>query len=553
MRIRKVHIQGFRSIKEHLELNLEQVNALIGANNCGKSNILSAIYRVLGRDWVTKNTFFENDVYNEDYDTDIIIDFEFDKPFQYEQYVGIPVEIPKVRFFYTRYKKGENSGERRLEKQCLQLNDKAVFGFKSRPKKGEQPQMVPLTTIPQELQEAFPVIFIGTDRNLKNQLPSSRNSILGTLMKDINADFENPDNLIEVGKEGSGKMLPRIERFKQAIDEAIRTLRTDEFLALEKVIKDNALKQLGFNPETETDKLDLYFNPLSSLEFYKSLEIYVKEHEYNINATELGAGFQNAIVLAILKAFEDRKKQGALFLIEEPEMYLHPQMQRSLYKTIRQIGETNQVIYITHSPHFVTIPEFNEIVIVSKNNNGTHIKKSTLQTSDALKNKFRKELDPERNEMFFARKLLIVEGDTEKMAFPEFAKRMGIDFDGVGSTIIEVGGKRNLIDFVELAISFQIPVGLVYDTDSSDFKKDEKDEETKYNELLNSYAGKGVQVFVFEKNYEDECKKFYSDKTYQEYCQQFGRNKTLRARLMAQEESIPIPDFVQPIIGWLGS
>lgn len=553
MRIRKVCIQGFRSIKEPLELNLEQVNALIGANNCGKSNILSAIYRVLGRDWVTKNTFFENDVYNEDYDTDIVIDFEFDEPFQYEQFVGIPVEIPKVRFFYTRYKKGENSGERRLEKQCLQLNDKPVFGFKSRPKKGEQPQMVPLTTIPQELQEAFPVIFIGTDRNLKNQLPSSRNSILGTLMKDINADFENPENLIEVEKEGSGKMLPRIERFKQAIDEAIRTLRTDEFLALEKAIKDNALKQLGFNPETETDKLDLYFNPLSSLEFYKSLEIYVKEHEYNINATELGAGFQNAIVLAILKAFEDRKKQGALFLIEEPEMYLHPQMQRSLYKTIRQIGETNQVIYITHSPHFVTIPEFNEIVIVSKNNNGTHIKKSTLKTSDALKNKFRKELDPERNEMFFARKLLIVEGDTEKMAFPEFAKRMGIDFDGVGSTIIEVGGKRNLIDFVDLAISFEIPVGLVYDTDSSDFKKDEKDEETKYNELLNSYAAKGVQVFVFEKNYEDECKKFYTEKIYQEHCQNFGRNKTLRARLMAQEETIPIPDFVQPIIGWLGS
>ena len=553
MRIRKVYIQGFRSIKEPLELNLEQVNALIGANNCGKSNILSAIYRVLGRDWVTKNTFFENDVYNEDYETDITIDFEFDEPFQYEQYVGIPVEIPKVRFFYTRYKKGENIGERRLEKQCLQLNDNPVYGFKSRPKKGEQPQMVPFTTIPQELQEAFPVIFIGTDRNLKNQLPSSRNSILGTLMKDINTDFENPVNLIEVGKPGSGKMIPRIERFKQAIDEAIRTLRTDEFIALEKAIKDNALKQLGFNPETETDKLDLYFNPLSSLEFYKSLGIYVKEHEYNINATELGAGFQNAIVLAILKAFEDRKKQGALFLIEEPEMYLHPQMQRSLYKTIRQIGETNQVIYITHSPHFVTIPEFNEIVIVSKNNNGTHIKKSTLQTSEALKNKFRKELDPERNEMFFAKKLLIVEGDTEKMAFPEFAKRMEIDFDGIGSTIIEVGGKRNLIDFVDLALSFEIPVGLVYDTDSSDFKKEEKDEEAKYNELLNSYAAKGVQVFVFEKNYEDECKKFYTEKTYQEHCQKFGRNKTLRARLMAQDETIPIPDFAKPIIGWLGS
>ena len=162
-------------------------------------------------------------------------------------------------------------------------------------------------------------------------------------------------------------------------------------------------------------------------------------------------------------------------------MYLHPQMQRSLYKTIRQIGETNQVIYITHSPHFVTIPEFNEIVLVSKDNNGTHIKKSKLKADEPLKNKFRKELDPERNEMFFAKKLLIVEGDTEKMTFPEFAKRMVIDFDGVGSTIIEVGGKRNLIDFVELALSFKIPVGLVYDTDSSDFAKKDKEEEEKYN------------------------------------------------------------------------
>jgi len=82
MKIKTVSIQGFRSVKEPLELHLEQVNALIGSNNCGKSNILSAIYRVLGRDWVTKNSFYDNDVYNEEIDRDIIIDFEFDEPFR---------------------------------------------------------------------------------------------------------------------------------------------------------------------------------------------------------------------------------------------------------------------------------------------------------------------------------------------------------------------------------------------------------------------------------------------------------------------------------------
>ena len=517
-----------------------------------RGNILSVIYKVLGKDWVTKNNFDENDVFNEDYETDIIIDFEFDEPYKYEQFKGIIIDIPKVRFKYTRYKIGENAGERRLEKQCIKSDESQVFGFKNRPKTGQQPNMAPLTTIPQELQESFPIIFIGTDRNLKYQLPKSRNSILATLMEDINRDFENPKNKITIkNRSGEEKEVSRVERFNLCISEAIRALKTNEFEELEKSIKQNALKQLGFNPETDNEKLDIYFTPLTSLEFYRSLEIFVKEHNYNINAVELGSGFQNAIVISILKAFEERKKQGALFLIEEPEMYLHPQMQRSLYKTIREIGKTNQIIYITHSPHFVTIPEFDEIFLVSKDINGTHIRKSSLEPTDELKNKFRKELDPERNELFFAKKILIVEGDTEKLAFPEFAKRMQLDFDSVGSTIVEVGGKRNIKLFADLALSLNIPIGIVYDLDSSDF--DDEGEEYEYNLMLESYGDNGAKIFCFEKNYEDECKRFYGDETYQSYCQLFGKNKPLRARLMAIDNDIEIPKFVEPIIEWLGN
>lgn len=108
----------------------------------------------------------------------------------------------------------------------------------------------------------------------------------------------------------------------------------------------------------DTDKLDFSFQPFDTMDFYKMLDLQVREGGVAISATELGDGVQNAIVLAILRAFEERRKRGAILLIEEPEMFLHPQMQRSLYNTLREIGATNQVIYATHSPHFVAVPQW---------------------------------------------------------------------------------------------------------------------------------------------------------------------------------------------------
>ncbi|MBN1971115.1 MAG: AAA family ATPase [Candidatus Delongbacteria bacterium] len=553
MNIDSIRITGFRSIKGPLQLKLGQITAMIGANNVGKSNIVSAIYRVLGRDWVTVNTFDEDDVFNNDPEQDICIDIIFSEPFKHEVFKGLNIDIPKLRFLYTRYKVGENKGRRRLEKHCLKLNDEVVMKFKSRPQKGKQAEFEPYTTIPQEIQENIPVIYIGTDRSLKSQLPSSRNSLLGALLNEINKDFQRDENIMKCKDiKGNDIEITRKQRFLDCIAAAMEALKTDELLSLEKSIKTNALHQLGFNPETEADNLDIQFAPFTSLEFYKSLELFVVENNFRINATELGGGFQNALVIAIMKAFEERKKQGAIFLIEEPEMFLHPQMQRSLYTTIRNIGKTNQVIYITHSPHFVTIPEFDEIRIISKGKDGTQIVQSSLPADPKLKEKFRKELDPERNELFFARKLLIVEGDTEKLALPEYAKRLKADIDRNGGTIIEVGGKRNIIDFVELAISLQIPVGFIYDIDSSDFAKDQKEKEIEYNKLLDSYSKNGVAVWKLDSNYESMiCAEFGKD-AYQKYCNQYGGySKAVRARMFAQDESIPVPKFINSIIDWI--
>jgi predicted ATP-dependent endonuclease of OLD family len=549
MKIKTIKVKNFKSLKDTIEINLSQMCAIIGPNNSGKSNILNSIYKVIGRDWVTVNQFDEDDVYNKDLDRDIDIELEFENPYKFYPFKGAdPGLISKIKFTYCRYKVGEFKGQRRLEKSCLTKDDKPVQVLAEKPKSGSPRKYKPLITIPQELQENIPVIYIGADRNLKNQLPSSRNSMLGSLLGEININFNNEDNVIEIlNQDGEYITTPRREVFNKHIQEAISVLKTEEFLELEKQIMQNAMSQLGFELD---EALEIYFNPLTSLDFYKSLEIWVKENNFNINATQLGSGFQNAIVISILKAFEERKKSGAIFLIEEPEMFLHPQMQRSLYKTLRKISETNQVIYVTHSANFITIPEFDEIRLVRKGVNGTKVIESVLSKNQKLKEKFIKELDPERNELFFATKILVVEGDTEKLAFPEYAKRMELDFDKAGTTIIEVGGKRNIIDFVELALSFEIPVALVFDTDSSVFK-DNRKEELIYNELLEGYSKKGVQVFKFAENYESELKNEWTETIYNNYCQKYEKvSKVTRARLFACDLAIPIPEFVKPIITW---
>lgn len=556
MKISRLAIKNFRSIKD-LDFELPQICALVGPNNAGKSNILLAVQRVLGRDWVSVSSFDEDDVYSRNSELDVNITVTLDPPLSYVKFKNTdPIKINKLSFEYTRYKIGEHKGARRLEQKCFDVNDKPPMVLSETPKKNQPHKYQPLVNVPTEVRESIPVIFIGTNRSLKEQLPSARNSMLRQLFEDIDRDLHDPKQTIKrKTADGQEEEIPRIDRFNRLMEAAVKVLRTDSFVDLEKSIKSNALRQLGFDPEVDTDKLDLFFSPFDTMSFYKQLDLRVREGEFTISATELGEGIQNALVLSILQVFEERRKKGAIILIEEPEMFLHPQMQRSLYKTIRNLGTTNQVIYTTHSPHFVSIPDYCEVLLVRKNCDGTQIKNSALPTSNRRREKLIKEFDPERCELFFASRLLLVEGDTEKLSLPVYAERLGLDIDREGATIVEVGGKRNIPDFVDIAISFGIPTGILYDKDSSDFK-DKRDEESQFNnelDIRNKDDG-SCRVWCMDKNYEDILRRDLGENNYQKLCGKFPNvSKAVRARLIALDDEFPVPNPFVEILNWLGN
>ena len=77
------------------------------------------------------------------------------------------------------------------------------------------------------------------------------------------------------------------------------------------------------------------------------------------------------------------------------------------------------------------------------------------------------QFDAARNELFFARKVLLVEGPTERFSLPYLIATKGIDLDISGISIIDAGGKTNLPFFIKILKGFSIPFVVMYDEDKN--------------------------------------------------------------------------------------
>jgi hypothetical protein len=75
------------------------------------------------------------------------------------------------------------------------------------------------------------------------------------------------------------------------------------------------------------------------------------------------------------------------------------------------------------------------------------------------------EFDAQRNELFFAKKVMLVEGNTEKIAVPLVFQAMQADINQLGVSIVECGGKTKLPLFVRVLKAFGIPYVVLADHD----------------------------------------------------------------------------------------
>jgi predicted ATPase len=239
--------------------------------------------------------------------------------------------------------------------------------------------------------------------------------------------------------------------------------------------------------------------------------VFVEEDGFSTDVERTGHGLQRAIIMAILQRSATIEglsgvaagKPGKRLIlgIEEPELFQHPSRQRHFAELLcraagsdgRPIEERTQVFFATHSPLFVNIEWFDCVRLMRKipaSDGGPatsvamavdvnsvaeklwHLNgaKGDKWTGGTLKPRLRAILTPWINEGFFARKVVLVEGETDRAAILAAAQLSTppVELDRLGIAVIPVSGKNNLdrpfIVFSELGI----PTYAIWD---SDFKE----------------------------------------------------------------------------------
>ena len=193
-----------------------------------------------------------------------------------------------------------------------------------------------------------------------------------------------------------------------------------------------------------------------------------------------------------------------ILFIEEPEAHTHPQMQYVFVKNIKnllregkKIGDSERTINLqtfmtTHSSHIVAESEFDDIKYFVKetNSNGFNVVSKNLKDLRTLYQKEKGEnnnhfkflkqyLTLNRSEVFFADKIILIEGDTERILLPAMIKKIDQDnnYDiplmSQNISIIEVG---NYSEIYSTFIKFiGTKVLIITDIDTYSFTDDVDD------------------------------------------------------------------------------
>ncbi len=475
MRIKSVAIRNWRSIRE-TSLSCFDLTMLIGKNNHGKSNILFAILFFFGRITPERSDFF-------DAARDIEVKIEFEKLTKTEQQRFSQIAKNGKLTIRKTVKAGDRSTKWAANEAVLEKGEVAA-----------------LTKIMEYS------IFVPASRHSPEATNSQGESPFFQLLKAmisnisgkaVTIDDNCPEFVCETGTEPKNKD-PLLNEIEKELDTEMEAWGTQIRIEKEEG-KENQLRlktSIGI-----TDGVD---------------------------TARKGHGLERALIFAVLRTWmaflaqekSTHKNERQYFLFfEEPELFLHPQAQKELHFAFQKIADSGaQVLFATHSSFFVDLSMYQSICIVHRKDSMTGTKvhqylEDIFELNEDVRNfNMNYWINPDRGELFFAKKVILAEGPTEKVILPKLAKKAGIFH--YEYTIIDCSGKSNMPMYITLLNKFHIPYVVAYDSDQHKYRSNHSRETARLHSQtieakIDSSLGKSV---IFENDIEDELEMHEADK-----------------------------------------
>ncbi len=514
MKISKVTIKGFRSLSD-VEVSLKSYTCLVGANDAGKSSFLRAIQHVF-----------------EDHPPISIDDPTKDSEGLAEHYIevefeGVPPGFPFAPHGVAKFRRRFNGnvglfywGDKPKVDRIAQM---AAGILKKTEYRGDQAVTQAMRDVVDPMIAAAGQVSAATARschaaleaaNLVEKEPDWTLISSDDLKPYIRVYFLSADARAEdeMGTKESaifyrlgGELIreaaesdPEIKAKREAYEAALGSVKSKDEQGRWKI---EALNDMEAHLQGEVSKFDsgltVCTEPqggvLSAASFGMSLSV---SDGMTTDVRRMGHGCRRSVMFAMLETLAHMRALKAeevgagtgneaqripcdIFLIEEPELYLHPQKERERMRMLQALSDqiSVSVIVATHSPFFVDIVKADGIVRFVRESIGKA--RALPWSGDPINIEERdgfmamRFFHPTLAAMAFARLVIIVDGETESQIFQFLAQKQGLQTEGV--EVVGANATQSIPYLQRICNSLRLPYTVWADRDARDATQSLKD------------------------------------------------------------------------------
>lgn len=438
MKISTIKIKGYKSFgPEGVEITLQdKLAGFIGLNSAGKTSALEALRKLFGA------SLSEREIYQSDFhigkdekpdditQRELSIETRIDFPdededsiphFFSDMVVDDEGEPPYLRLrLEATWKKSDlvPQGEIEVKTYYIKVAEKESEGTDSK------------SAFPNHLRSLIQILYVPAIRRPAEQLKYASGTILYRVLKKINWNDTFKDafdsKISEINDAFKG--LTEFSLIQSSITSFWQKFHKDARY------KDTILGFGGSDFDAILKKLEVSFNPTGT---HKPFSV-----------DELGEGYRSLFYLTLVCSLLDIEDKMAeredteiigitrplltILAIEEPENHIAPQLLGRVIKILKTIAEkeNSQVLLSSHTPAIIkrlTPEQILHFRITSEYQ--TEVNQILLPKSDVEAYKYVKEAVQNYPEIYFARLVVIGEGDSEEVIFNRMMSVMNVDFD----------------------------------------------------------------------------------------------------------------------------